>query len=307
LGAVFARSRWRNFRKTVIASSKYPEISYKDLHSRGEPSADRYYFLGVLEAIQEDDVIWLRNGEVALSADMKGQKVFLMPSQTASGEAAEAGDDVSLLSEETPRIVAWEKVRSLPEGIQVLVAGQLHIKRGKGVFRAGKKKDLFVMFYDGDNASLLKRAVWHGRQRNEYWNLFTGASLGAGFLTGMILSYFFLSTPVSRMPAVLSVIMSLVPLIPVLPPGLVFFVCYRKLWRRGRFLRAERDILNLPRNRFGEDPVSGGELLKEDHTRLAARCERQAVHREMLSLAFFCLGFLGNLYLVLRGLILLIR
>jgi hypothetical protein len=260
----------------------------------------------VLEAIQEDDVIWLRNGEVALSADMKGQKVFLLPSQAASG-GADDDDDVSLLSEETPRVVAWEKVRSLPEGIHVLVAGTLHIKRGKGVFRSGKKGDLLVIFYDGDNASLLKRAVWHGRQRNEYWNLFTGASLGAGFLTGMILSYFFLSPPVSRMPAVLSIIMSLIPLIPVLPPGLVFFVGYRKLWRRGRFLRAERDILNLPGSRFGETPAPGGESSQEDRAWLAARCERQAVHREILSLALFIMGFLGNLYLVLRGLVLLIR
>jgi hypothetical protein len=306
VGAFFVRARWRSFRKTVIAASKYPEIGYRELHSRGEPSAERYYFLGVLEAIQEDDLIWLRSGEVALSADMKGQKVFLLPSQTASGEEMEA-DDVSLLSEETPRIVAWEKVRSLPEGMQVLIAGTLHIGGGKGVFRSGKKGDLFVMFYDGDNASLLKRAVWHGRQRNEYWNLFTGASLGAGFLSGMILSYFFLSPPVSRMPAILSIIMSLVPLISVLPPGLVFFMGYRRLWRRGRFLRAERDILNLPYNRFGEAPAPGTEPLRKDRAALAAHCQKQAVRREILSLVFFLAGFLGNFYLVLRGLALLIR
>ncbi|MCL1819006.1 MAG: hypothetical protein FWG35_08735, partial [Spirochaetaceae bacterium] len=205
----------------------------------------------MLEAIQEDDIIWLRSGEAALSADMKRQKVFLLPSQTTSRENIGTEDDVSPLPDETPRIVAWEKVRSLPEGIPVLLAGTLCVSRGRGLFRSGKKDKLLAVFYDGDNASLLERAVWHGRQRNEYWNAFTGASLGAGFLTGMILSYFFLSPPLSRIPAILSIAMSLVPTIPVLPPGLIFFLGYRRLWRKGRFLRAERDILTLPRRSFG--------------------------------------------------------
>ncbi|MDR3200379.1 MAG: hypothetical protein LBT68_02870 [Spirochaetales bacterium] len=305
LGAFFVRSRWRNFRKSLIAAAEYPEIKYANLHSRsGMAESGQYHFLGVLEAIQEDDVIWLRNEEVALSADMRGQKVFLLPSQTV---ADEEGDEPSFLSDETPQIVAWEKVRSLPEGIQVLLAGTLHITDRKGRFRCGKKRDLLVVFYDGDNASLLKRCVWHGRQRNEYWNHFTGISLAAGFLTGMILSYFFLSTPINRIPAILSIIMSVVPVIPVLPPGMVFFVLYRRLWRRGRFLRAQRDILKLPLRRFGgargaEAPVPS----EDDALVLAAGCEREAVRCETLSLALFAAGFAGNLYLVLRGLALLI-
>ena len=306
LGAFFVRSHWRSFRKAVIAASSYPEITYRDLRARGcgaEESHGQYHFLGVLEAIQEDDVIWLRSEGVSLSADMKGQRVFLLPSQTVSGGG---GDDVSFLSDETPRVVAWEKVRSLPEGIQVLLSGTLYISRGKGRFRSGKRGDLLALFYDGDNASLLNRAVWHGRQRNEYWNLFTGASLGAGFLAGMILSYFFLSPPINRMPAILSIIMSLVPLIPVLPPGLVFYVVYRRLWRKGRFMRAQRDILNLSRRSFVAGGSSGGESSPEDAA-WAAKCEKQAISYEILSLAMFSLGFLGNLYLVLRGLVVVIQ
>jgi hypothetical protein len=325
LGAFFVRSRWRRFRKSLVEALEYPEISYRDLHSRGEtaPLSGRYHFLGVLEAIQEDDVIWLRGAEVALSADMRGQKVFLLPSQTVSGAVSRPdfaeevpAEDVSadeggeaLLSDETPQVVAWEKVRSLPEGIQVLLAGTLHISGRKGRFRSGKKDELLVLFYDGDNASLLRRAVWHGRQRNEYWNPFTGVSLGAGILTGMILSYFFLSAPMNRFPAIVSIVMSLAPLIPVLPPGMVFFVLYRRLWRRGRFLRAERDILKLPQRSFGEKkPRAQGRLPDPAQTeKQALRCERMAVRLEILSLVLFLLGLLGNLYLVLLGLGLLIN
>jgi hypothetical protein len=326
LGAFFVRSRWRKFRKSLVGALEYPEVAYKDLHSRDETASlsGRYHFLGVLEAIQEDDVIWLRGAEVALSADMRGQKVFLLPSQTVCGPvsrpdfAEEApSEDVSpeeggeaLLSDETPQVVAWEKVRSLPEGIQVLLSGTLHISGGKGRFRSGKKDDLLVLFYDGDNASLLRRAVWHGRQRNEYWNPFTGVSLGAGILTGMILSYFFLSAPMNRFPAILSIAMSLAPLVPVLPPGMVFFVLYRRLWRRGRFLRAERDILKLPRRSFGEKKPPAQENIVPDaaqREKQALRCERLAVRLEFLSLVSFLLGLAGNLYLVLLGLSLLVN
>lgn len=320
LGAFFVRSRWRKFRKLLVEALEYPEVAYKDLHSpdaRGVLSG-RYYFLGVLEAIQEDDVIWLRSDEVALSADMRGQKVFLLPSQTISGTvfhpgAAEDGsledENESFVPDETPQIVAWEKVRSLPEGIQVLLAGTLHIRNRTGRFRSGKKDEFLVLFYDGDNASLLKRAVWYGRQRNEYWNPFTGVSLGAGILTGMILSYFFLSAPMNRFPAIVSITMSLVPILPLLPPGLIFFVLYRKLWRRGRFLRALRDILKLPRRSFGQKKPA-----EEDQSpaasqaeKQALRCEKLAVRFELLSLVLFSAGLLGNLYLVLRGLNLLIN
>jgi hypothetical protein len=320
LGAFFVRSRWRKFRKLLVEALEYPEVAYKDLHSQDARgvSSRRYYFLGVLEAIQEDDVIWLRSDEVALSADMRGQKVFLLPSQTISGTVFHPGavedgsledENESFLPDETPQIVAWEKVRSLPEGIQVLLAGTLHISSRTGRFRSGKKDELLVLFYDGDNASLLKRAVWHGRQRNEYWNPFTGVSLGAGILTGMILSYFFLSAPMNRFPAIVSITMSLVPIIPLLPPGLIFFVLYRKLWRRGRFLRALRDILKLPRRSFGQKKA-----LEEDQAPAVSQAEKQALRRErlavrfeLLSLVSFAVGLLGNLYLVLRGLNLLIN
>jgi hypothetical protein len=320
LGAFLIRSRWRRFRKSVVAASLYPEVTYKDVHSSGQhapserpaegnllyeqPSgaAGSYYFLGVLEAIQEDDIIWLRNDDVALSADMKGQKVFLLPSQTVSGEGGGEDPDDYPKSDETPQVLAWEKVGSLPEGIQVLVAGPLRIANRRGRFRSEKKGDLLVVFYDGDKTSLLKRAVWHGRQRNEYWNPFTLGSLGAGFLSGMILSYFFLQNSRTKIPAILSIIMSLVPLIPVLPPGMLFFVLYRRLWRRGRFLRAERDLLRLPPRRFGEDGAKAGSLPAADPAALAEKCERKAVRLEEFSLALFCLGFLVNLYLVLKGL-----
>lgn len=46
--------------------------------------------------------------------------------------------------------------------------------------------------------------------------------------------------------------MSLFPLTPLLPPGLLFFFVYRRWWKRARFLRAERDMVRLPLRHFPE-------------------------------------------------------
>jgi hypothetical protein len=295
LGAFFVRARWRGFRVLAAEASRYPEITYREVHARsGEKEAScHWYFLGALEAFQDDEIIWLRNSNIALSADMKGQKVFLLPSRTDQSEAP-AGEAI--------QVIPWEKVRSLPEGTQVMIAGNLHIEGRKGRFRAGKGSELLIIFYDGDSSSLLRRAVLHGRQRNEYWNLFTPACLAAGFLSGMILAYVFLHSPVERIPAILSLGISFVPFIPVLPPGLAFFVLYRRLWKKGRVLRAERDILRLPPGGFGASP----EHITSDPLR-AGLCEKRAVRCEVAALALFAAGFLGNAYLVLRLLAWIVR
>ena len=52
-------------------------------------------------------------------------------------------------------------------------------------------------------------------------------------------------------------------MLPFLPPGLPLFFLYRFLWRKGRFSRAERDILRLPMRYF-----SSGEGLLEDRAPL---------------------------------------
>lgn len=212
--------------------------------------------LGALEAIQEDDIIWLKNDEIVLSADMKGQKVYLLPSlSTLESETLEEMNEITL-PDEAPTMVAWEKVSSLPEGIKVFIGGPLFLEEGRGIFRSGAGGSLLVVFYDGEADSILRRAIWNGRHRNEYWNPFTPGAVAGGTLSSIILAYIFLRNPVYRIPAVMAVGISLVPLIPLFPPGMLFFIFYRRLWSQARFLRAERDLVRLPLRHFPGGDVS---------------------------------------------------
>ena len=259
LGAFLVRSQWRKFRAAMIASSQYSRISYADLRGRKEGAAEslgRFRFFGVLEAIQEDDVIWIRNGEIALSADMKGQRVYVLPSISAlENEDREEQHDLAP-PDEMPTMVPWEKLRSLPEGTRVFMAGLLCLEKGRGLFRAEEGGDLLVVFYEGEEESILRRAIWNGRHRNEYWNPFTPASLAGGVLSALILAYISLKNPFTRIEAILSVGAAVVPLVPLLPPGVLLFMLYRRFWNRARFLRAERDLVRLPLRFFPDEDVS---------------------------------------------------
>jgi hypothetical protein len=48
-----------------------------------------------------------------------------------------------------------------------------------------------------------------------------------------------------RLPALSALTASLLPVAPILPPALIGYSIYRSLWKRGRALRAERDLLRL--------------------------------------------------------------
>lgn len=267
LGAFSVRSQWRRFRASMLSSSGFPEVSYRDLrmHKDSPGPIGFFRFFGVLEAMQDDDIIWLKKGDFVISADMRGQKVYLLPSlSTLETETLEESNEVTL-PDEIPVIVPWAKVSTLPEGTKVLIAGPCYGEKGKGVFRSGEPGGLLVVFYQGPEASLTRSAIWSGRQRNEYWNPFTPGALAGGTLSLIIIAYLLLKNPNFRVTAILSLSLSLAPVIPLFPPGIIFFILYRRFWGRARFLRAERDLVRLPLRYFtGSDlspsvPLGNGE------------------------------------------------
>ncbi len=167
--------------------------------------------------------------------------------------------------DEIPTIIPWNKVSALSEGTKVYIAGTLQKVGGRYMFRAIPPHKLLVVFYDGEDRNLLRRVIWNSRHRNEYWNQFTPVALGLGALAEMFLTYYLLNTVHLRIPSILAIAATLIPILPFLPPGILFFLLYRSLWSRARFLRAERDLLRLPLRYFpGTDlaeevPLSNGE------------------------------------------------
>lgn len=245
-GAFYVRGKWRQFRKNILRSTLHPFVSYADIHLPYNGFLGNYRYLGALEALEENTV-WIKNEKVTVSAVMDKCQVFLLPSQARVEAEGLFENNLETLPEENPQRISWRSIFSLPEGTTVFISGALFRENGKAVFKEGRDSPLMMVIFDGSKDTILRRSIWGGRQRNEYWNQFTFPSLVVGFFSLLFYAYLlFRSGSMMKLPFVTAVTAALLPLAGFLPPGLFGLFVFRNLWRRARVLRAERDLLMLP-------------------------------------------------------------
>jgi len=235
IGAFLTRARWRRFRKLVQEASRYPFARPEERENTG-----RYRFFGSLEAIQGEDRIWVTDGKLSVAVEMRDAMVHILPEETEE-EGAKAAEF---------SVLPWNRIFSLPEGTAMLVAGEMHREGGRGVFRPRPGAPLLVVIYEGDRKNIIRRAIWGGRQHNEYWNEFTIPSLITGSFSLIVLTYLLLRNPDLRGLALFALTLSLSPVIPFIPPGFPLYFAFRTLWHRARLMRAQRDVLRLPLHFF---------------------------------------------------------
>lgn len=249
VGAVAARTRWRRFRERVIEASRMPIVSYRQVNASSTfPEHSRighYRCFGALEAIEDDNIVWVRDGRSSFACNMRNETLFLLATEGGGEQEAPFSNRLGLTAE-PPTAVRWEALSSLPEGTGMFIAGPLYAEGGKALFQSTPDDKLLVVLYDGEPETVLRRCIESGRQRNEYWNQLTPISLAAGALALLLTAYLLVQQPLLRLPAIIAAGLGVAPLLPMLPPGVPLFFLYRRLWRRGRELRAERDVLRLP-------------------------------------------------------------
>ncbi|MDC7226313.1 MAG: hypothetical protein PQJ61_06080 [Spirochaetales bacterium] len=245
VGAFSVRQKWRVFRSRVAEAGLSKEVSYSDPPRNSSGQAGMYCFTGELQAIQDDSSIWLNNGRVSVRAEMKGLKLYLLPSNRSIDNEGRNEQNKALLPQDMPKRLSWERVYSLTQGTGVLLSGEVFIENGTPVFRNTEDSPLLVIIYDGKKETILRRSIWSGRQLNEYWNNFTPLSLIAGSFFLFVITFFLLRGSVPDNVSILSGLMIFLPLMPFLPPGIFFYFFFRRLWRSGRYLRGERDLLRL--------------------------------------------------------------
>jgi len=244
-GAFAVRWQWRLFRRCMREASLAPFLRYSDLGGAEGRRGDFRVF-GELEAIQGRDRIWINTGQFTVEADLEGVRLYLLPSLSGGGGLQEP------LPDEEPAVAPWNRVFSLPSGMRLFVGGSLFLEEGRGVFRSSPGAPLLVVLYDGERESILKRAIWGGRKRNEYWNPFTLPSLLTGFLCLALMAYLSLRSSQAGLPGLAVLSLAAAPVAPFLPPGVVLYYLYRYFWKLARRLRAERDLLRLPVRYFPE-------------------------------------------------------
>jgi hypothetical protein len=77
-----------------------------------------------------------------------------------------------------------------------------------------------------------------------------------GALSLIVMAASFLSRPAFRLTAITALIAVFTPLFPLIPPGILCTVLYRRLWWRARIFRANRDLVRLPLKYLPQDKRS---------------------------------------------------
>ena len=231
IGAFRVRSIWRRFRKTVIDASFYPICTYREI--KVQKKEGLYRFFGEIESIQTEGVMWVNSDSVTLTVKMDYCHVYLIPSKKK-------------MNSQMPTRLSWNRVFSIAEGTPIFISGNLKLKKGRLQFTGDKKNPLTVIIYDGEDLSLLERSISCGRQKNEYWNFLTPWSIGIGGVLSLVLLNMMIQANVPAEILIGGILVSALPVIPFVPPGLFFFLLYTNLWRRGRYCRADRDLIALP-------------------------------------------------------------
>jgi hypothetical protein len=95
-------------------------------------------------------------------------------------------------------------------------------------------KPVLLIIHDGRDEDVEQRAIWSGRQKNEYWNPLTQVSLVAGLLAMSLIVSRVLSARTLPSIAAITVAAGFSPLLPLLPPGVIGFILYRSSWRQAR-------------------------------------------------------------------------
>ena len=253
IGAFLVRKNWREFRRRLVSVSLLPFVSYARSRNEEHRCIGQFRFFGGLEAIQGTNRIWLNDGTLSVAAELENDSVYILPRYTMHREDSPFERLEEMVPDEEPQSLPWGRISSLPSGTQLFVAGNLFEEDGKRVSRSTPKEPLLVVIYDGQKETILPRTIWGGRQRNEYWNQFTVISLITGSFSLLFVAYLLLGNPLYRIPTLFALTLSIFPIASLLPPGFIFYFFYRTLWKRARFLRAERDLLRLPLRYFISD------------------------------------------------------
>ena len=245
-GALVKRLKWRQFRIRFDELRLCPVLNYgnyrqQDGNGAGGKTPAVFRFAGNFESVTDGQTLWIRGEDLTVPVSLKNAETYLLPMQKKEG-AAEMFDP----GDEAPEKIRWERVSALTEGVRVFVGGLLAYQDGRCGFISPKEKPLTVILYDGPDQSLAEMVVRAGRLRGDYWNSVTPYSLIFGALCQILMAVLFISRPAFRLTVIVAFIALFIPLYPMIPPGLLFTVIYRRLTWMARTLLINGGLTRLP-------------------------------------------------------------
>lgn len=268
VGAWRVRRSWARFRDAALLAMESPEADFSLFQPEGALPSGCLRLTGRLEAFEGRDRLWVGNDQVSASVSLRGVPVYFLDEQP----------EPFAIGVEPPWRAEAASLGALPEGTQFLVSGALARDGGGRVhFASTENHDLLVLAFEGDPATVLTRAVYAGRPVLDLWNSWTPVSVGLGFLMLLILSYAELRPEGDRAAGLVGLALALLPSTFFLPPGILLFYGFARLWSRARDQRARSDLARA-----------------QGHPEAARRAGRQAPWREMVSTVSLFFGALLN-------------
>jgi hypothetical protein len=238
-GAFLSRRAWRNFRQFFNKLRRKPFLDYAAYQTTRETGA-LFRFIGGFEST-DGRTLWIRSAKLTVPVSIAGAQTYLLP-MPRGGTAPE----VLYHDEDAPERIRWDRVSALTEGARVFVGGLLKPLDNRMTFVATKENPLLVIFYDGPERSLTNGVIRAGQYQNEYWNRITPYGLILGAFSLIIMALSFISRPAFSLTAIAAIIALFIPLYPLLPPGMILTLLYRRLGRQAGIYRFCRELVRLP-------------------------------------------------------------
>lgn len=268
-GAWRVRRTWNQFRYTVLHAMEAPEVDFSLLQTP-LPSSGTVKLTGRLEAFEGADRLWIGNDRVSIPVSLRGVPVYFIDDTP----------DPFAVGIDPPRRAEAGSLGALPEGTQFLICGHLDRDlQDQPVFVSTPDCRLLVLAFEGDPSNVLTRAVFSGRSPIDLWNSWVPVSVGIGFLLLLVLAYSELRPGGSRASGIIALALALLPSTFFLPPGIIFFYGFSRLWAVARDQRARIDLSR----------TTGGRVQAE---RIEAW--RQARRNELIALFLLGIGLMAN-------------
>lgn len=254
IGAVSLRRRWTKFRKTLFSYSREPMLEYYNLES-----AKKFCFKGELESFRDDNVVWLRGETLSVCIDLDKQYIY---SLTKNSESLKRN--------------RWSNISSLVEGTMFYVFGTLIYDRGVPYLVGNNSEDLIVVICD-DDKNIYEDLLRKARDKNEIWNSFSPYLYITGVFLLIILSYISYTSYSNKTWSFYLLVAAGTPFYFIIPPGLIFYLQYRKMWDKALRFLILKDL----------------KLLRGDYF-TSEKMGLRSKYKEITSLLFYVFGYLVN-------------
>lgn len=254
IGAVSLRRRWDRFRKSLFRYSQVPVLGYNNL----EPMK-KFSFKGELESFRNDNVVWLRGETISLCIDLNKQNVYT-------------------LSKNSDKLIRtrWSNVSSLVEGTMFYVFGTLVYDSGIPYLVGNSSEELIVVVCDEDS-NIYEDLFRKARDKNEIWNSFSPYLYITGVFILIILSYISYTSYSNKTWSYYLLLGAGTPFYFFIPPGLIFYLQYRKTWDKAIRYLILKDLKLLRGDFYGSEMMA-----------------KRSKSREIHSLLLYLLGYLVN-------------